>query len=82
MNDSESLHRQLLEAHQQNDTDSLATLYGEAGTRAEHQGNLDAACFYLTQAYIFALDSGLDCAAEYNRKLAGYGRDVLRSDLA
>lgn len=75
------LHRLVLDAHEQNDTALLADLYGQAADNAEESGQKDKACFYLTQAYIFALDSGLAVAANYNRRLADHGRDVLQSDL-
>lgn len=81
MNKAENLHLQLLNAHRQNDTDSLAILYGEAADIAAQNGDTDEACFYLTQAYVFALDSGLPVAAQYNQRLADRGRDVLQHDL-
>jgi len=79
---SNLLHEELLEAHAREDIDALALLYGRAATQSENEGDVDAACFFLTQAYIFALDGGLEIAVDYNRRLADYGRDKLQYDLA
>ncbi|MEM7255906.1 MAG: hypothetical protein AAF404_00805, partial [Pseudomonadota bacterium] len=77
-----ALHQQLLAAHEQDDPVLLAGLYGQAANEAEACGNVDETCFFLTQAYVFALEGGLSDAAQYNGRLAAYGRDVLRNDLA
>ncbi|MFT5742639.1 MAG: hypothetical protein ACI86S_000699, partial [Paracoccaceae bacterium] len=49
------LDDRLLAAHARDDRRALVTLYTEAGSSAN---NLDASCFYLTHAYIFALEMG------------------------
>ena len=54
------LQDRLLDAHARNDRAALVGLYTEAADAAP---DLDAACFYLTHAYIFALEKG-DPAAE------------------
>ena len=71
----------LLQAHAASDTPLLSRLYTEAADRAEAEGKTDAACFYLTQAYVFALDAGLSAAGALNRRLAARGRDVVQKDL-
>jgi hypothetical protein len=54
------LQDRLLAAHARDDRAALIGLYTEAADAAD---DLDAACFYLTHAYIFALEKG-DPAAE------------------
>ena len=54
----------------------------ELGVDCEGDGEEDAACFFLTQAYVFALSAGLPQAAGLNRRLAEQGRDDLQLDLA
>jgi hypothetical protein len=72
----------LLGAHAAGDIGGLAMLYGRAADQSDAAGQSDRACFFLTQAYIFALEAGLPVAADYNRRLAGRGRDVLHPELA
>ncbi len=79
---NEVLHEALLGAHERGDLPALAHMYGQAAFEAETRGEVDTACFFFTQAYVFALDAGLPDATAYNRKLAHYGRDVLRGDLS
>lgn len=45
----------LLAAHARNDLQELTTLYSRA---ADHADDTDTRCFFLTQAYVFALDFG------------------------
>ncbi|MBQ4825144.1 hypothetical protein J4729_11385 [Leisingera sp. HS039] len=68
------LDRALLQAHEDKDNAELVRLYTLAGDRAEEAGNIDAACFYLTHAFVFALEAGLPEARELNRRLAERGR--------
>ena len=69
---ADSLDEKLLAAHERRDLDSLTTLYSQA---AEAVDDLDARCFYLTHAYICALDLGDDRAGELRARLVGYGRE-------
>lgn len=48
----------MLDAHERNDKTILVQLYSQAGDIAEKHADSDAARFYLTQAYVFALDTG------------------------
>lgn len=48
-----SLQDHLLDAHARDDRAALVTLYARA---ADGTDDIDAACFYLTHAYIFALE--------------------------
>ena len=66
-----SLDAELLAAHAAGDVEALITLY----TRASEQAVQDVARgFYLTHAYVFALEAG-DARAEYlARELRKMGR--------
>ena len=81
MSDLSALDAALLEAHAAGDSTKLAALYTEAADQAEGKGDIEAACFYLTHAYVFALEAGLPVAGTLNRRLAGHGRDVVQADL-
>ena len=80
--DRSELHMALLAAHGAQDEAALAELYARAADLAEEDDEEDAACFFLTQAYVFALSAGLPQAAGLNRRLAEQGRDDLQLDLA
>lgn len=57
---SSLLNEQLLLAHASDDRESLVALYIQASDAAAAQDDEDASRFYLTQAYVFALDTGSD----------------------
>lgn len=66
-----TLDQALLAAHQRKDGVALVTLYTQAADRAD---TLDASCFYLTHALVFALEWGLPEAATLNARLVAHGR--------
>ena len=66
-----SLQDRLLAAHDCDDRALLVTLYTEAAD-AEH--DIDAACFYLTHAYIFALEQGHPATQAIFQRLKVHGR--------
>ncbi|WP_264214052.1 hypothetical protein [Leisingera thetidis] len=68
------LDHALLQAHEDKDSAALVRLYTLAGDRAEAAGDINAACFYLTHAFVFALEAGLPETRELNRRLAERGR--------
>jgi len=70
-----SLNQQLLDAHEQNDNPALVLLYTKAAGECEQSGNIDAACFYLTHAYVFALQEGMIEANDLRQRLVKYGRE-------
>lgn len=72
--DREALDKALLKAHAEEDTPQLVTLYERAAEDAFARQDTDAACFYLTHAFVFALESGHSAAPELNRRLAERGR--------
>lgn len=65
------LHARLLAAHAADDRAALVLLYAEA---ADSVNDIDAACFYLTHAYIFALEQGHPAAADLHARLAAHNR--------
>ena len=50
-----NLDARMIAAHEAHDLPALITLYTQA---ADTANDIDAACFYLTHAYIFALEAG------------------------
>ena len=69
----EALNARLLAAHAAKDKTALVTLYTHA---ADIAGDTDAACFFLTHAYIFALDLGDPRAAALHARLVEHGRET------
>jgi hypothetical protein len=63
----------ILAAHAADDRRALARLYARA---ADRLNDLDAACFFLTHAYVFALESGAPEAAHLHARLAAHGREA------
>lgn len=66
------LDARLLRAHEANDRAALIALYTEAGNTADNE---TARGFYLTHAYVFALEAGLDVAQELRAQLVSMGRE-------
>ncbi len=66
---------EFLEAHARNDTRSLVDLYGRLGRAMLDAGETDAGCFYLTQSYVFALESGDPQTQELKTVLVAHGRE-------
>ena len=69
-----ALDAALLEAHAGGDVAALAALYRRAADLAEGEGEDDACCFFLTQAWVFALDAGDAVADALHDRLAVRGR--------
>lgn len=70
-----ALDAALLAAHAANDRKALIRLYAAAADLSQAAGRGDAAGFYLTHAYIFALEAGDPAAAGYRARLAAAGRE-------
>lgn len=66
-----TLDAKVLAAHQAQDKAALVTLYTQA---ADSTKDTDAACFFLTYAYIYALEIGHPNAAGLAARLRGHGR--------
>ena len=67
-----ALDARLLDAHDRRDQHALVGLYTEA---ADSANDLDAACFFLTHAYVFALELGDPRAAVLRARLVAQGRE-------
>ena len=63
----------LLAAHAAGDRAALIRLYAQA---ADAANDADAASFYLTHAYVFALEAGAPEAAALHARLKAEGRDA------
>ena len=72
--DRTSLDTALIAAHDAGDAARLARLYAEAAGDFASLGDIDAACFFDTHAYVFALEAGLPEAAEIANRLKTRGR--------
>ncbi|MEP5151886.1 hypothetical protein [Planktotalea sp.] len=67
-----ALDQRLLAAHARDDRTALVSLYLEA---ADSANDADAEGFYLTHAYVFALDTGSDLAPSLHARLKAAGRE-------
>lgn len=77
--DDDGLQAALLEAHGTGDHLQLVHLYTQAADAREASGDINATCFFLTHAYVFALEQGAEEAVALNKRLADYGRAELIS---
>lgn len=68
-----TLDARLLAAHAAGDTSALVALYAEAAQQAQDE---DAAAFFLTHAYVYALDVGHPDASALHAQLVAMGRDA------
>ena len=68
-----NLHAQMLDAHTANDAYALISLYTQAADAAT---DVDAACFFLTHAFVFALEAGDARASSLRARLVQHGREV------
>ena len=65
----------LLKAHEDGDSKTLIELYGAAGKAALENGDIQQGCFFLTHAYVFALEAGAPEAAQFHKILKQHGRE-------
>lgn len=76
MTDEQRLQHEMLQAHEHEDLNALPGLYLQAAQLRESQNDIDAACFFYTHAYVYALDCGDGPSAEKARdRLRSYGRE-------
>ncbi|MEL6682483.1 MAG: hypothetical protein AAFQ09_07535 [Pseudomonadota bacterium] len=66
-----TLDEALLDAHARDDRAQLVALYTKA---ADQAATTDATCFFLTQAYVFALETGDPATPVLFNRLKDYGR--------
>ena len=69
------LDERLIAAHRRGDGIALLRLYREAGDAAEAAGDIDRACFFYVQAYVFALETGHRDAEPVRALLRRHGRE-------
>ncbi len=69
-----ALERELLAAHESGDGDALIGLYAVVADKSEASDDIDSAAFFLTHAWIFALERGDERAAALRARLANLGR--------
>ncbi|WP_317054443.1 hypothetical protein [Roseovarius rhodophyticola] len=69
---NEDLDAQMIAAHEAGDLRALVTLYTAA---ADAANDMDTACFFLTHAYVFALEAGADEACKLRARLKAEGRE-------
>ena len=70
---SDALHEAMLAAHESEDRKALIRLYTQA---ADAASDVDASCFFLTHAYVFALEIGAAEAPALRARLIAYGREA------
>ncbi|MGI3212313.1 hypothetical protein ACROSR_14490 [Roseovarius tibetensis] len=63
----------MIRAHDTGDQRALIDLYAEAADRVN---DTDASCFYLTHAYVFALEAGAHEAGPLHARLKAHGREA------
>ena len=73
-NEPAVLERELLAAHESGDGEALIGLYAVAADRAAASDDVDSAAFFLTHAWIFALERGDERAKALRARLANWGR--------
>lgn len=74
--DRAALDAALIAAHAAGDGRALVRLYARAADQArDADGNVDAECFFLTQAYVFALQTGAPEASALHARLKAHGRE-------
>ena len=66
-----TLDADLLAAHAADDRCALVSLYEMAAHKA---ATVDAACFYLTHAYVFALETNHKAVTSLYERLKAHGR--------
>lgn len=67
-----NLDDRMISAHAAQDRMALIKLYREA---ADSVNDRDASCFFLTHAYIFALEAGTSEAQNLHARLKAQGRE-------
>lgn len=70
------LDRELLAAHAAGDAARLIAGYTAAADLAEAAGDVTRACFFLTHAWVFALEAGDARATTLRARLVAHGRET------
>ena len=69
-----SLQEALLEAHAADDRLALVSLYLEAANLAAESQGIEKECFFLTHAWVFALETDHELSDDLRVRLEYYGR--------
>lgn len=69
------LESELLAALEAGDLDRVVSIYELAGRLKEQSGDIDAACFLYTHAFVHALQAGDRRSETLRAILVGYGRE-------
>ena len=72
----DKLDELLRSAHARDDVEAMVELYTLAANQSEDAGDIDAACFYLTHAFVFGLQCGSDATRDLQMRLCEYGREA------
>ena len=75
MNRFERLNEKVLQAHEDGDRSTLVDVYDMLGQEELAQGQVTSACFLLTQAYVYALESDDSRAPKIHKILKSHGRE-------
>tara|TARA_Y100001968_G_scaffold321167_1_gene355165 strand:+ start:986 stop:1216 length:231 start_codon:yes stop_codon:yes gene_type:complete len=75
MNETDKLNLAAISAHQNQDLPALARIYETYGRSKIKENDIDCGCFYLSTAYAFALECGLQTAPEIHKLLIHYKRE-------
>jgi hypothetical protein len=75
VNRYERLNDQVLRAHEQGDHGTLIDVYHMLGAEELTAGKITSGCFLLTQAYVYALETGDVRANEIHKILKSHGRE-------
>ncbi len=76
MTGPDRLNAAIIDAWRRDDGEALAGLYASAGQALLDAGRTDEGCFFLTQAYVLALEHGLDMAIRIHTELVRQGREA------
>ena len=71
----DELNSRIMEAWSGGDGPRLAELYAVAGNSMIGSGLTNEGCFFLTQAYVLALENGLELANSLHAELVRQGRE-------
>lgn len=71
---ADALHQAILAAHAAGDGIALSRLYAQAAQDSAQAGKRDESSFFLTQAFVFALEEGLPDADRHAAELRARGR--------
>ena len=71
----EHLNSQVIKAHKIGETSLLVDIYDMLGAEELEKGAITSGCFLLTQAYVYALESGDLRASRIHKILQSHGRE-------